>query len=155
MLLRGSQACQRTQVILGSVALVAREAVSRMVRVEATPINPSDLGLLVGPADMSTATASGTAERPRSNTPVAAMNLLNDPNFVEGESVVGEETSTDPAVDPELLASAFLAPTSIGVDVPLAAPPAAGAAPPAPAPPPGPRLIHRGGRGEGAEGRGA
>jgi hypothetical protein len=27
-----------------------------VVRVEATPINPSDLGLLIGPADMSTAT---------------------------------------------------------------------------------------------------
>ena len=26
-----------------------------VVRVEATPINPSDLGLLIGPADMSTA----------------------------------------------------------------------------------------------------
>jgi NADPH2:quinone reductase len=35
-----------------------------LVRVEATPINPSDLGLLVGPADMSTARAGGTVELP-------------------------------------------------------------------------------------------
>jgi NADPH2:quinone reductase len=35
-----------------------------VVQVAAAPINPSDLGLLVGPADMSTATASGTAENP-------------------------------------------------------------------------------------------
>ena len=35
-----------------------------IVQVAAAPINPSDLGLLVGPADMSTATASGTAENP-------------------------------------------------------------------------------------------
>lgn len=35
-----------------------------VVRVEATPINPSDLGLLTGPADLSTAKASGTKERP-------------------------------------------------------------------------------------------
>jgi NADPH2:quinone reductase len=35
-----------------------------LVRVEASPINPSDLGLLLGMADMSTAVASGTAERP-------------------------------------------------------------------------------------------
>lgn len=35
-----------------------------LVRIEATPINPSDLGLLVGPADMTTARASGTPERP-------------------------------------------------------------------------------------------
>jgi NADPH:quinone reductase-like Zn-dependent oxidoreductase len=33
-----------------------------VVRVEATPINPSDLGLLVGPADMSAATTSGSGE---------------------------------------------------------------------------------------------
>lgn len=35
-----------------------------LVRVEASPINPSDLGVLVAGADMSTATVSGTAERP-------------------------------------------------------------------------------------------
>ena len=35
-----------------------------IVRVEASPINPSDLGLLLGPADLSTMTQSGTAERP-------------------------------------------------------------------------------------------
>jgi NADPH:quinone reductase len=35
-----------------------------LIRVEATPLNPSDLGLLFGPADMSTARASGTATRP-------------------------------------------------------------------------------------------
>jgi len=35
-----------------------------IVRVEAAPINPSDLGLLFGGADMSTAKASGTADRP-------------------------------------------------------------------------------------------
>ncbi|MBK8689457.1 MAG: zinc-binding dehydrogenase [Betaproteobacteria bacterium] len=35
-----------------------------VVRVEATPINPSDVGLLFGAADMSTATASGTAAKP-------------------------------------------------------------------------------------------
>lgn len=35
-----------------------------LIRVEATPINPSDLGLLVGAADLSTAKSSGSAERP-------------------------------------------------------------------------------------------
>jgi NADPH:quinone reductase-like Zn-dependent oxidoreductase len=35
-----------------------------LVRVEASPINPSDLGLLVASADMTTATVSGTPERP-------------------------------------------------------------------------------------------
>jgi NADPH2:quinone reductase len=35
-----------------------------VVRVDAAPINPSDLGLLFGAADMSTARQAGTAERP-------------------------------------------------------------------------------------------
>ncbi|MDT5336255.1 MAG: NADPH:quinone reductase [Mycobacterium sp.] len=35
-----------------------------LVRVEAAPINPSDLGLLVAFADMSTATVAGSPERP-------------------------------------------------------------------------------------------
>jgi NADPH2:quinone reductase len=35
-----------------------------VVRIEASPINPSDLGLLFGAADMSTATRSGTPEQP-------------------------------------------------------------------------------------------
>jgi len=33
-----------------------------LVKIEATPINPSDLGLLLGPADMSAATTSGSGE---------------------------------------------------------------------------------------------
>lgn len=35
-----------------------------VIRVEATPINPSDIGPLFGPADMSTAEQGGTADRP-------------------------------------------------------------------------------------------
>ncbi|HVY90813.1 MAG TPA: zinc-binding dehydrogenase [Hyphomonadaceae bacterium] len=35
-----------------------------VVRVEATPINPSDLGLLLGPADMSTAKQTGSKDMP-------------------------------------------------------------------------------------------
>lgn len=35
-----------------------------VIQVEATPINPSDLGLLVGGADMRTAKASGSKDRP-------------------------------------------------------------------------------------------
>ena len=49
-----------------------------LVRVEAAPINPSDLGLLVGAADMSTAKASGTADRPivTATVPEAAMKAM-------------------------------------------------------------------------------
>lgn len=35
-----------------------------LVRVDATPINPSDLGLLVGPADGTNAQVAGTSEKP-------------------------------------------------------------------------------------------
>lgn len=35
-----------------------------LVRVEAAPINPADLAVLLGPADVATLTSEGTAERP-------------------------------------------------------------------------------------------
>ncbi len=49
-----------------------------VIRVEAAPLNPSDMGLLFAGADMSAAAASGTAERPVVTAPVpdAAMRAL-------------------------------------------------------------------------------
>jgi NADPH:quinone reductase-like Zn-dependent oxidoreductase len=49
-----------------------------VVRVEASPINPSDLGLLFGAADMSTAKVSGTGEAPvvTAKVPEAAMKAM-------------------------------------------------------------------------------
>jgi NADPH:quinone reductase len=49
-----------------------------VVRMEASPINPSDQGLLFGGADMSTAKASGTADSPvvTATIPAAAMKAL-------------------------------------------------------------------------------
>lgn len=49
-----------------------------VVRMEASPINPSDQGLLFGGADMSTAKASGTADSPvvTATIPAAAMKGL-------------------------------------------------------------------------------
>ena len=35
-----------------------------LIHVQATPINPSDIGLLLGPADLSTVQVTGTADRP-------------------------------------------------------------------------------------------
>ncbi|HZY06785.1 MAG TPA: NADH oxidase, partial [Ilumatobacteraceae bacterium] len=35
-----------------------------LVRIEAAPINPSDLGLLIATADLDTATSSGTPDNP-------------------------------------------------------------------------------------------
>ncbi len=49
-----------------------------LIRVEATPINPSDIGLLFGAADMSTVRVTGTAERPlvRAHVPPASMKSM-------------------------------------------------------------------------------
>ncbi|BDX30623.1 NADH oxidoreductase [Mycobacterium antarcticum] len=46
-----------------------------LVRVEASPINPSDLGLLIATADMAGATVTGTADRPVVTAPLAAGTL--------------------------------------------------------------------------------
>ncbi len=49
-----------------------------LVRVEAAPINPSDLGLLFGYADMTTARFSGTAEAPvvEADVPASGMQMM-------------------------------------------------------------------------------
>src|SRR5258708_23990277 len=46
-----------------------------LVKVEATPINPSDLGLLLGPADATTAKASGSGKSLRVTAKVPAASL--------------------------------------------------------------------------------
>ena len=52
------------EVSLASVPVPEPAANEVLVRIEASPINPSDLGLLFGAADMSTVRASGSLERP-------------------------------------------------------------------------------------------
>jgi NADPH:quinone reductase-like Zn-dependent oxidoreductase len=49
-----------------------------VVRIQASPINPSDLGLLTGAADLSTVKASGTRERPviTAKVPEAGMRAM-------------------------------------------------------------------------------
>src|SRR6201999_3743748 len=76
-----------------------------VVRVEATPINPSDLGLLVGAADMTTAKASGTKDAPviTAKVPEAAMKAMagrldeSMPVGNEGAGVVIRIGSSDAA----------------------------------------------------------
>jgi NADPH2:quinone reductase len=63
---------------------LAEEAIAQpaahevVVRVEAAPMNPSDLGLLFGAADLRTAKASGTASRPvvSADIPEAALKSM-------------------------------------------------------------------------------
>jgi NADPH:quinone reductase len=52
------------QVSIVDTEVPVPQAHEVLVRVEAAPINPSDLGLLIGPADPETATVSGTVDNP-------------------------------------------------------------------------------------------
>ena len=76
-----------------------------VIRVEASPINPSDLGLLIGPADMSRALASGTPDLPVVTAPIPS-NLLSSqadrfdmslPAGNEGAGVVVEAGASEAA----------------------------------------------------------
>src|SRR6185437_1843020 len=76
-----------------------------VVRVEATPINPSDLGLLTGAADLSTAKSSGTKDSPviTAKVPEAGMKAMagrldeSMPVGNEGAGVVIKTGSSDAA----------------------------------------------------------
>ena len=76
-----------------------------LVKVEATPINPSDLGLLLGPADLSTVKSSGsgpdikvTAKVPAAALPLLATRLDESmPVGNEGAGTVVEAGSSDAA----------------------------------------------------------
>ena len=66
------------EILLADVAVPEPGPDDVIIRVEATPINPSDLGLLVGGADMSTAVQSGTKDRPviTAKVPAPAMRAM-------------------------------------------------------------------------------
>jgi NADPH:quinone reductase-like Zn-dependent oxidoreductase len=76
-----------------------------VVRVEGAPINPSDLGLLIGPADMSTAKFTGTKDSPiiTAKVPDTAMGAMaarldeSMPVGNEGAGVVIKTGSSDAA----------------------------------------------------------
>ena len=62
-----------------------------LIRVEASPMNPSDLGLLFGAADMSTARASGTADRPVVTATIPAKLMKAMAGRVDQSMPVGNE----------------------------------------------------------------
>ena len=93
------------EISLVSVPIPEPSADEVVVRVEASPINPSDLGLLVGAADMTTAKASGTKDAPviTAKVPEAAMRSMagrldeSMPVGNEGAGVVIRSGSSDAA----------------------------------------------------------
>jgi NADPH:quinone reductase-like Zn-dependent oxidoreductase len=93
------------EISLASVPIAEPAADEVVVRVEASPINPSDLGLLVGAADMTSAKASGTQDAPviTAKVPEAAMRAMagrldeSMPVGNEGAGVVIRTGSSDGA----------------------------------------------------------
>jgi NADPH:quinone reductase-like Zn-dependent oxidoreductase len=63
------------ELSLVEVPLPQLADVEVLIRIEATPINPSDIGLLLGPADITTARMAGPPERPvtTSTIPTGAL----------------------------------------------------------------------------------
>ena len=62
-----------------------------LIQVQATPINPSDIGLLLGPADLSTVQVSGTAERPVATARIPERAMPNMAARVGQSMPVGNE----------------------------------------------------------------
>jgi NADPH2:quinone reductase len=62
-----------------------------LIRVEATPINPSDLIMLVGPADLDTLASGGTRERPRVTAEVPKGRLGSVAGRLDQSLPVGNE----------------------------------------------------------------
>ncbi len=93
------------ELSLARVATPEPKADEVVVRIEASPINPSDMGLLFGLADVSTVRASGTADRPvaTARVPEALMRQMAArvdqalPVGNEGAGVVVKAGSSDSA----------------------------------------------------------
>jgi NADPH:quinone reductase-like Zn-dependent oxidoreductase len=93
------------EISLASVPIPEPGPDEVLVRVEASPINPSDLGLLVGAADMSTAKASGSGDATvvTAKVPEGAMKVMagrldeSMPVGNEGAGVVIKTGSSDAA----------------------------------------------------------
>src|SRR6476469_2929288 len=62
-----------------------------LVRIEASPLNPSDLGLLFGAADMTTAIYSGTPDRPVVTATIPAKRMTAVAARLDHSMPVGNE----------------------------------------------------------------
>jgi NADPH:quinone reductase len=79
------------ELSLARVEVAAPEADQVVVRIEAAPINPSDLALLVGAADMTTATMSGPADSPVTTAEVPAAGMRAMGGRLDESMTVGNE----------------------------------------------------------------
>ena len=81
----------RLELSLEPVAISAPGPGEIVIQVEATPINPSDLGLLIGPADLAGAVEGGTDERPTLTAPIAPERLPGVSARLDQSMAVGGE----------------------------------------------------------------
>ena len=79
------------QLWLAETPIPALAANELLVRIEAAPINPSDLGLLLGPVDPSTIRAGGTAGRPTVTGSVPKSRLPGLAGRLDDAKPVGNE----------------------------------------------------------------
>lgn len=79
------------ELSLADVAIASPTDNQVVVRVEAAPINPSDLGVLTAGADMSTAVTGGTAQRPTVTASLGADALAQLSARVDKPLPVGNE----------------------------------------------------------------
>ena len=81
----------KLELSLEEVAVPAPAADEVVIRVEAAPINPSDLGMLLGPADVATFKAGGTADRPSAVADVPQPRLAAVAGRLDQSMPVGNE----------------------------------------------------------------
>jgi NADPH2:quinone reductase len=96
------------ELSLVDVPVPAPAVAEVVVKIEATPINPSDIGLLFGAADMKTAVQSGTPERPviTARVPAAVMRAMAarvDQSLAVGNEGAGVVVAAGPAPEAQAL----------------------------------------------------
>ncbi len=79
------------ELSLATVPVPAPGPSEVLVRIEAAPLNPSDLGLLFGPADLTTARATGTVENPAITATVPERLLKSVAGRLDQSLPVGNE----------------------------------------------------------------
>jgi NADPH:quinone reductase len=108
----------RLELWLEEVSTPTPAADEVVLRVEATPINPSDLAMLLGPADVSTLRAGGTPERPTATASVPQSRLAGVAARLDQPMLVGNEGAgvvIDAGVDARELIGRVVAARAFGM----------------------------------------
>ena len=82
---------RRLVLTLEAVAISPPQGDEVVVAVEAAPLNPSDIGLLLGPADLSTMTVEGRADEPRLTFSVPESTMATLSARIDQPMKVGNE----------------------------------------------------------------